>query len=288
MNRNNNVVILGGTGFIGGAVARTLDDNDLPCHRVGQKECDLLECIDVENYLRGFRERSLTIVLAASIKRTTDDSVASMQKNIKMTRNVIRASRNLRVESLVFLSSIDVYGQGEELPLTEESTLFPDSFYGISKMCCEYMLQSACFGSRVTILRLPGVYGRGDKQESVIGRFAGSIVARRGIALSSGGKQVRDYVLADDIGNIVLQLLKRPMPGAFNVVGGKSLGILSIVGLIAGVLGREPKIHKMASGVEERDLVVSNGKLRSLMPSVTFTPMDVGIRKYITEEFSGY
>ena len=66
-----------------------------------------------------------------------------MEKNIKMIRNFIRASKELNIISLVFLSSIDVYAQKFDSPLTEESDLFPSSFYATSKICSEYMLQSA-------------------------------------------------------------------------------------------------------------------------------------------------
>ena len=118
------VLIIGGKGFIGSTIARILNNNSISCFAIGRDECELLDYIDTAKYLRRFEKKSIFIIFTAAIRGDKDNSSKSMEKNIKMIRNFIRASRDLNIISLVFLSSIDVYAQEYNSPLTEESDLF--------------------------------------------------------------------------------------------------------------------------------------------------------------------
>ena len=285
MNNKIPVLIIGGKGFIGSAIARALNNHSFSCFTIGRNECDLLNYIDTEKYLKRFKKKSIYIVFTAAIRGDRDNSSTSMEKNIKMIRNFIKASKDLNIISLVFLSSIDVYAQENNSPLTEESDVFPSSFYATSKVCSEYMLRSALSSSTCTILRLPGVYGKGDNQESIIGQFANAMIKDQEICFYNKGDQLRDYVFAEDIGEIVCYLIKKPMPGIFNVATGESLKILSIIELISKTLEKKADLHKIVAHSKDSNVSISCNKLFEYMPGISITPMNLGIKKYIQENF---
>jgi len=285
MNNTIPVLIIGGKGFIGSAIARALNNNSFSYFTISRDECDLLNYIDTAKYLKRFEKKSVYVIFTAAIRGDRDNSPQSMEKNIKMIRNFIKASKNLNIISLVFLSSIDVYALEYNSPITEASDLFPNSFYATSKICSEYMLGSALSSSSYTILRLPGVYGKGDNQESIIGRFANAMIKDQEISFYNKGDQLRDYVFADDIGEIICYLIKEPTPGIFNVSTGKSLKILSIIELISKNLGKKADLHQVITHDTDSNVSISNNKLFEYMPGISITPMNLGIKKYIQDNF---
>ena len=237
----------------------------------------------VKKYFRSFREKTLDVIFVASITRSKEDSFSSMQKNILMINNFIDASQNLKLNSLIFISSVDVYDNKENTQLTEESFLFPSNPYAISKICSEEMLKSAFKENILTILRLPGAYGPNDQFQSIVGGFINSINRKEVITLTNQGRQLRDYVFVNDIGDIILELIKKPQRGIFNLSTGSSLELISNINLISKLLDKEPIIEKSFEKTKEYNLMVSNKKLAKVFINFSFTSMELGIKKYIQE-----
>ena len=169
--------------------------------------------------------------------------------------------------------------------LTEDSELNPKSFYAISKICSENMLQSAFRNSHLTIFRLPGVYGSGDKYDSIIGKFSKLIANRKSVRLFHNGNQLRDYLFVNDLAEIVAHFVKHPTSGIFNISSGKSLRITSIIKLIAKFLGVKAVIHNVHCNEKKDDLRITSQKLLSYMPGLSLTSMTAGIKHYISENF---
>ena len=281
MNRKSLILVVGSNGFIGKSIIKNLNNNSLDTKNISRKECDLLDSHQTTKYFRSFREKTLDVIFAASITRAKEDSFSSMQKNIIMIKNFIDASQNLDINSLIFISSVDVYDNKENTQLTEESFLFPSNPYAISKICSEEMLKSAFKENILTILRLPGAYGPNDQFQSIVGGFINSINRKEVITLKNQGRQLRDYVFVNDIGDIILELLKKPQEGIFNLSTGSSLELISIINLISKFLDKESIIEGSLEKSKEYNLRISNKKLADIFSNFSFTSMELGIKKYI-------
>lgn len=63
------------------------------------------------------------------------------QNNVSATVNLLECLNKFNIPNLVFSSSCTVYGQPDELPVHEGSTLQTNSPYGRSKLICENIIQ---------------------------------------------------------------------------------------------------------------------------------------------------
>ena len=145
------------------------------------------------------------------------------------------------------------------------------------------MLKSAFKENFLTILRLPGAYGPNDQFQSIVGGFINSINRKEVITLTNQGRQLRDYVFVNDIGDIILELIKKPQEGIFNLSTGSSLELISIINLISKFLDKEPIIEESYEKSKEYNLRVSNKKIAKVFTNFSFTSIELGIKKYIQE-----
>ena len=276
-------VLLGAKGFIGKAISKVLENNSVDYFSLGRDECDLLDFKNTEAYFKKFNKTPLKVIFLSSIKRTRDDSEVSMEKNIEMVGNFVKATKNNNLLTCIFMSSVDVYDQRSGLPLSEESDLYPDNFYAISKYCSELILNLANQIEVLTILRLPGVYGIEDTDDSIISKFVSSIHNNEEIVLTQEGSQLRDYLYADDIGEVINKLLESPKSGVFNLSSGKSLSIASMVDIISGELNKKAFIKRLDSNVTTNDITILNDKILEEIPGISFTSMENGIKRFVNE-----
>jgi UDP-glucose 4-epimerase len=100
------------------------------------------------------------------LQETAKDPLAEYRRvNVDGTRNVVRAAASSGVKSFVHMSSVKAMGEGAEGILTENDKCDPQTPYGISKQESEEVVRSESgrSGMKSAILRLPMVYGPGNK-----------------------------------------------------------------------------------------------------------------------------
>jgi len=110
---------------------------------------------------------------------------------------------------LVFFSTMFVYGERSEAPLTEDFPPSPRSQYGRSKREAERLVTDVCArkGIPFTILRLATVYGTGGND--VFQRL--SVAYRHVFPFVLGdGDQRRSFLAMDNLSTVVLSALGNP------------------------------------------------------------------------------
>lgn len=173
-----NIVVSGASGFIGSHLVPALLSEG---HRVAAVSepgvssqasgvrtffADIASCGGLSEELAG---ADAVVHLAARnhvLKETEKDPMAAYRRvNVEGTRNVMRSASFAGVKVFVHLSSVKAMGEESEGVLNEDSPCAPKTPYGISKLESEEVVreESARAGTRAVILRLPMVYGPGNK-----------------------------------------------------------------------------------------------------------------------------
>jgi nucleoside-diphosphate-sugar epimerase len=176
-----NVLITGGTGFIGSRLAlRCLADGH-SVRILGQ------ENTPAESYNRILVEEKGAEVILSSV--TDEEVLTSLLKgidvvfhlaaaqhevnvpeqrfwaiNVKGTANLLEASSNTGVKRFVHGSTIGVYGFAMDGTIDEDSPLNPDNIYGRTKLEGEKVVLSFKEKLPVAIIRIPETYGPGDRR----------------------------------------------------------------------------------------------------------------------------
>lgn len=278
--RNNMIVILGSTGFIGKSLCNYFFQNNIPYLGVSSKEIDLVNKSST-NKLLSLLEKDTILIFVASITREKGDNVENMMKNINMAQNVALAILTKPVKKIVFISSIDVYGNLLE-KITEKAPLDPSSFYGISKLASEMILQkvSSTVNIPILILRLGGIFGTGQSSKKYgPNSFITEALKNHSLTIYGDGKELRDLVFINDLVAIMSQLSLNDHFGIINIASGKSVSFMQITDYLKKILPAKFKIIKKPRTGLKSDFLFDNKKLLSVLSkNFKFTDLETALK----------
>ena len=168
------IFITGGSGFIGSHIIEAFlkDGFDIVCYAKDKAtELNLLSrglnvCTDIDD----MPTVDVCIHLAARVHKMHEkksvDLLSDYRKvNVMFSTEVAKKAIELKVKKFIFFSSVKVYGNHAGT-YSEFSELLPDDPYGISKYEAEKDLSDMFkeqHTSQLIVLRLPMVYGEGNK-----------------------------------------------------------------------------------------------------------------------------
>jgi nucleoside-diphosphate-sugar epimerase len=157
--------------------------------------------------------------------------------NCAGTSILLEAARQEGVRRVILASSAAIYGDSNELPLTEQTVPRPLSPYAASKISGEIFaaLYTTSLGLDVSALRYFNVYGprqRPDTQyAAVVPIFIRQFSRRQPPTIFGDGEQTRDLIFVDDVVRANLIAAEHPAaPGqVFNVCTGRATRILDLI-----------------------------------------------------------
>lgn len=285
MNDLKWVIVFGASGFIGGSIYRYLQRlKSFDVVGYSSADCNLLDRNRVTEVL-GSCGPETSVVFCSAITRSVEDSWDAMLKNITMVHSFTSSIPGSGLRSVIFMSSVDVYGMPpQSLPIREGTQLKPDGYYGLSKLVCEELLRfeqaSKC---AISILRLPGIYGARDGFESIVGKFIRQILHHENVQILGDGTAKRDYVEVGDLCRLVEHLLRQPFSDVVNVASGTSTAISTLIRIIARVVGIEATVQFLPNvNIRRGDLVFDTARLKSLCPNLQFKDLERGIAEYVS------
>ena len=280
-------VIFGNSGFIGSNLQQKLSRRNGPGSGkvlgFGSKDCDLTDAGAVE---KAFAQLPSTtkVVVCSTINRKIDNSFVALQKNLAMAENLSNAVAKHPISSLIYLSSVDVYGTTPPHGITEATRVDPVSYYAIGKLAGEHLIRHAGGAAcPITILRCPGVFGPFDQLNSIIGLFASRIMAGDEITLFGDGQVFRDYLDVDTGCEVICNLLDRPYQGVLNIARGESLSMNQWIALLEDACGRRANLLRGDNDANAAgDLVFDISALSQQMGNEGYTDPKAAIRAYVT------
>ncbi|MGI8974877.1 MAG: SDR family oxidoreductase [Gaiella sp.] len=257
------VLVTGGAGFIGsnlvrallerGAAVRVLDNFATGARAnleglardVEVVEGDLRSYERVHTAVRGvelvYHEGAL-----GSVPRSVQDPLTTTAVNVEGTLNVLLAARDENVRRVVYASSSSVYGDGGELPRSEDQAPNPISPYGVAKLAAERFCVSftRVYGLETVALRYFNVFGPRQDPSSqyaaVVPLFIRSIAEGRTITIHGDGEQSKDFTYVANV--VEANVLAGDAPGAagrvLNIATGGSETVNDVARTIGRLLGK--------------------------------------------------
>jgi nucleoside-diphosphate-sugar epimerase len=176
-----NVLITGGTGFIGSRLAQVLLDRGHTVQVLGQENtpaerenADLIRSkgavvtlgsvTDRETVEEITRGVEIVYHLAAAQHEANVPDQWFWDVNVTGTKNLLDASLGSGVERFIHGSTIGVYGSALDGNLDEDSPTKPDNIYGVTKLEGEKLVRSYREKIPAVILRISETYGPGDRR----------------------------------------------------------------------------------------------------------------------------
>ena len=257
------IVVTGGAGFIGSALARALvargdDVSVLDNFSTGKRENlqdlagqlavvegDILDAALLDRVFAGadvvFHEAAIP-----SVPRSLAAPLPSHNANATGTLNVLEAARRCRVRRVVYAGSSSAYGEPPSLPVVETMAPAPLSPYAVSKLAGEHYLRvyARVFGVQTVTLRYFNVFGPRQDPNSqyaaVIPRFITAALEGRSPTVYGDGEQSRDFCFIENV--VEANLRAADAEGAsgkvFNIACGTGTSLNRVLALLGEALGR--------------------------------------------------
>lgn len=267
--KNKSILITGATGLIGSAFIDLLfslkiQDFNIFCagrnlHRAEKliskyriNPCFHFLQFDVTKYLQINENFDFIIDCAgaASPLLYLHNPVEVMESNILGVKNLLDYGKKHSLKKFVYVSSGEVYGEGDGRVFTEDysgyvNPLNSRSCYPIAKRAAETLCVSYAkeFGIDVSIARPCHVYGPNftENDNRVYAQFIRNILNDENIVLKSKGEQFRSWIYADDCASGLLYiLLQGENCDAYNIANPNSnLSIKEFAEIIARQAGKK-------------------------------------------------
>ncbi len=251
------VLVTGASGFIGRRLVRACSERDEPViamsrsHPVtnltGSRSCVFVQADIGDPYsLHGLASGVHLVVHLAGYAHAEDANDASAQAThervtVEGTRNLLAEAQRAGVRRFVFASSVKAAGEGGEVCVDETSPSRPETAYGRVKRVAEELIleAGARTGMHVSILRLPLVYGPGNK--GYLPRMIAAIARGRFPPLPETHNR-RSMVHVDDAVQALLLAAERPEANSkiYYVTDGRDYSTRALYDLVRAALGLRP------------------------------------------------
>lgn len=298
------ILVTGGAGFIGSNVADrfvalghevAVFDNLSSGFRefVNPKarfyEGDLADADAVDRAVADFRPEIVDHHAAQiDVRKSVTDPVFDARVNVLGSIGLMQACTRHGVRKFVYASTGGaLYGEGRQLPATEDHPVNPEAPYGASKHTVEHYLYlwKLLHGLDYTVLRYPNVYGirqnpHGEAGVNAI--FIGLMLAGKRPHIFGDGEAVRDYLYVEDVVDANVLALEKGSGEMVNIGTGVGTSVNDIVRELQKITGfAEDAIYDPARPGEVQRIYLDASKAKRVLgwaPKVTFAE---GLRRTV-------
>lgn len=301
----NNILFLGGAGFIGSNLIRTLigrkddikvyvlepsfanisrlDGMEVQVFRGTLQDIDFVQSIIEANHIDTIVHLVATIIPGS----TFEDYKREYQQVIFPTIELMQYCAQKDIKFVYFSSGGTVYGNRTDMtPFKETDPMAPISYYGWSKQMMEnsilYVHRTA--GLKYLIVRPSNPYGHGQNihaKQGLIAVALGKILAGEPIVVWGDGSNVRDYIYIDDLCEVLCQLLEKDVCNTtLNIGSGVGVSINDIIQVLRDVVSEEVQVeYQPARKVDVSHMILDTTHLKQYV-NVEFTSLVEGVTRF--------
>ena len=253
--RDKNVLVTGGTGFVGGHLTRRLLD-------LGAKVRLLARPTSDGTLVREFRERGAEVLegditdrdkvfeavkdqeyvfhIAALFRQAKFPDSVYYEVNVEGTRHVLDAAEKYEPRRVVHCSTVGVHSHVPSPPASEDEEYRPGDIYQLTKCEGEKLARTRFESGAVNgaIIRPAMIWGEGDRR--MLKLFRG--VAARRFPVIGSGKTLTHWIYVHDLveGFLRAAIAPRANGQIYIIAGKRPVPIRELVGTIAKKAGSKP------------------------------------------------
>ena len=303
----NKILVTGGAGFVGSAMAEKLIEDprnyvvvvdslltgshkkipDSEYNNLRFIKCDVNDYKDISSVFYAYTfDYVFHYAAVVGVKRTLQNPVMVLE-DITGIDNLLQLSKNTGVKRVFYSSSSEVYGEPVEFPQNEETTPLNSRLpYAIVKNVGEAYLKSYQreFGLEYTIFRFFNTYGPKQSREFVISRFLSMALQNQDITIYGDGSQTRTFCFIQDNIDACYAAFKNDLyiNDVVNIGGGNELSVLELAKIVIKVTGSDSKLIHLPA-LEEGDMtrrLPDTSKMQTLL-NRDVTSLEEGLKEVI-------
>jgi GDP-4-dehydro-6-deoxy-D-mannose reductase len=240
------VLITGAAGFAGGWLLRECAAAGDEVVGLSREEVDLCDADAIRVALRQTRPEVVYHLAAlSSVGASWEEPADTLKENAMASVNMLEALRyEAPTARVVWVSSCQVYGEPEKVPVDEDAPLRPENPYAVSKATGDLLaaVYSEAHGLDLVTARPFNHVGPGQRDAFIVS----SLARQAAHARTSGARQLeivtgnpdarRDYTDVRDVVRAYRLLADVGLGGVFNVSSGRSVSASELVRMLAEVI----------------------------------------------------
>lgn len=298
------ILITGGAGNVGGALARKLVKNQnylvviadnlstgnkskLPSKKYTNWSfvyCDVNNYRDISELMLSYKfDYVFHYAAVVGVKRTQENPI-DVLTDIEGIKNVLHLSKNTSVKRVFFSSSSEVYGEPVELPQNEDTTPLNSRVpYAIVKNVGEAFFKSfkKSFDLDYTVFRFFNTYGPNQSIDFVVAKFISLALKNKPITIYGDGSQTRTFCYVDDNIDTCIKIFedKHYLNQTVNIGGADEITILDLAKLVIKLSDSKSEIIHLPP-LEDGDMtrrMPDNSKMKSILGR-ELIPIEEGIK----------
>lgn len=294
MSEDSPVLLVGGGGFIGRALAASLIEDGRAVHILSRRIQPNPPAGAVwhvgdqgdQAVLRPLLERCGQVVHLAAAT-TPGDTVwnprAELELNLLGSMGFIECLQDFPASKLLFLSSGgSLYGNIDQAD--EDIVPLPGSYHGAAKLALEAFVSVLAQrrSGAVTIVRPSNIYGPGQRLKQGFGVIRTLLEKARDsseVTIWGDGSAVRDYLYIDDMVAACRCALDGPA-GVYNVGAGTGTSLRTLIALIGEVTGKVLNVtYHPARASDVASIVLNVQKAKQILGWEAMVPLQEGIAR---------
>lgn len=239
-----NVVVIGGSGFLGSHVADVLSlkgynvsvfDNVNSKHIKPNQKMIIGDIMNKDNLSKAIEKADFVYHFAgiADINLSRQKPIETIKSNILGTSNILEVCREFEIKRFVFASTIYVYSE-------------LGSFYRSSKQSCELIIEnySKEFDLDYSILRYGSLYGQRANNFNFIQNAIEQALTKGKIERKGNGKEIRDYIHVIDAAKASVEILSDDFINSHvTIKGNQTLTVKELLSMINEIMGNRLNIN---------------------------------------------
>jgi UDP-glucose 4-epimerase len=283
-----NILLLGGTGFIGKSLVLELEKKNSIRMMIHNSNLETTaqkfkgDILSIDSFINQINDDQVIINL---LGQTTSNESDFFTLNILGALNLLNSCIQKNIKGIILISTINVYGENLERSSKETDKLNPKTTYGIVKMITEniYKQFSEKYGINVTVLRFANIYGP-TKKTGFINTIINSILDKKITPICyHEGKQERDFLFLNDVIDCIKNIVDFDHNGfqIFNISSGNKISINSLVLKIEEITNSKIIMEYSSKIPDEQSICADNSKARKILNFKPKFDIDSGLKSLI-------
>ena len=212
-----------------------------------------------------------------------------VETNIVGTTNILNACRDHEVKRLVHVSTSEVYGTAQYVPIDENHPKVGQSPYSASKISADMLVESfnKSFDLPTVIIRPFNTFGPRQSLRAVIPTIISQLLSGNQLSLGEISP-TRDFTYVSDTveGIIKAAEANKAVGETINLGYGKEISIKQLAELIASLLGKKHKFKQESKRIrpensEVKRLLSDNSKAKEILGWQPEIDLESGLKKTI-------